>query len=233
MIPFAPVSGSKAPNRLEDPIRRIIRSYDSRVVRTYALCRFAILRQHFLEEIGQYLPARGRILDLGCGFGLFSLYFASREPGRSLLGVDIDERRIAYARKSARELQLENVSYTVGDVLEQAGAGSFDAIYTLDMIHHLPRETVPRFLERLRDMLEPGGTLVIKEVAHRPAWKRWFTLVLDRLMVGWEPIRYWPEEEVMALLEALGFQVYRHRLKDILPYPHILYVARLPADLSR
>lgn len=233
MIHSAPVSGSKARTRLEDPIRRIIRSYDSRVVRAYALCRFAILRQHFLEEIGQYLPERGRILDLGCGFGLFSLYFASQEPGRSLLGVDIDERRISYARKSARDLKLDNVSYAIGNVLDPVGDGSFDAIYTLDMIHHLPRETVPGFLEGLRDLLEPGGILVIKEVAHRPAWKRWFTLLLDRLMVGWEPIRYWPEEEVIALLGSLGFQVYRHRLKDILPYPHILYVARLPAEASR
>jgi 2-polyprenyl-3-methyl-5-hydroxy-6-metoxy-1,4-benzoquinol methylase len=215
---------------LEDPIRRIIRSYDSRVIRAYALCRFAILRQHFLEEIGQYLPKRGRILDLGCGFGLFSLYFASQEPGRVLRGVDIDERRISYARKSAGDLKLVNVSYAIGDVLEWDGEAGFDAIYILDMIHHLPQHAVKGFLEGLRDRLVPGGTLVIKEVAYRPAWKRWFTWALDRLMVGWnEPIRYWPEEELMALVEDLGFEVYRHRLKDILPYPHILYVARLPA----
>ena len=32
----------------------------------------------FLEEIEQYLPDHGTILDLGCGFGLFSLYIAAR-----------------------------------------------------------------------------------------------------------------------------------------------------------
>lgn len=222
------MSGSKAGEPLQDPIRRIIASYDSRVIRVYALCRFAILRQHFLEEIGQYLPRSGRILDLGCGFGLFSLYFASQEPGRHLFGVDIDAQRIAQARKSARALSLDNVSYAIGNVLEWEGEGRFDAIYVLDIIHHLPQADVPAFVEALRDWLAPGGTLVIKDVAHRPAWKRWFTLILDRLMVGWqEPIRYWPEGEFIALLESLGFQVYRHRLKDILPYPHILYVARL------
>jgi hypothetical protein len=53
-----------------------------------------------------------------------------------------------------------------------------------------------------------------------------FTLLLDRLMVGREPIRYWPADEFCALLERLGFEVVRHRMRDFLPYPHILYVAR-------
>ena len=213
---------------LQDPIRRIIASYESRVIRAYALCRFAIMRQYFLEEIGQYLPKRGRILDLGCGFGLFSLYFASQQPDRTLVGVDIDEGRITDARKSAAKLGLENVRYASGDVLEWDGERGFDAIYILDMIHHLPQEDVRGFLEGVRSRLEPGGTLVVKEVAARPVLKAWFTLALDRLMVGWqEPIRYWPEEELTALFEELGFQVYRHRMKDFLPYPHILYVARL------
>ena len=209
------------------PIERIVQSYDRPIIRLYARLRFAILRQVFLEEIGQYLPRRGSILDLGCGFGLFSLYFACVEPGRQLLGVDISARRVGYARSSAERLRLGNVEYAVGDALDWEGEQRFDAIYMLDMIHHLPRQAVAPFLEKVRGRLREGGILVLKDVEDRPAWKRAFTLLLDRLMVGRAPIRYWPARELSALLEGLGFAVIKHRMRDILPYPHILYVARL------
>ena len=95
-------------------------------------------------------------------------------------------------------------------------------------MHHLPRGAVPDFLATLRAHLRPGGVLILKEVEDRPAWKRWFTRVLDRCMVGAEPVHYWSAVELAALLGGLGLNVVRHRMRDVLPYPHILYVARAP-----
>ena len=208
-------------------IRRIVRSYRDLVTRSYAKVRFAILRQPFLEEIDQYLPPTGRILDLGCGFGLFSLYFASVARGRRIHGVDLDGKRIALARESARRLGLDNVSYEARNALEWESVEVFDAVYLLDLVHHLPRDQVHEFLAKVRSLLRPGGLLVIKDVADRPRYKRLFTLLLDRVMVGLEPIYYWPPTELAGLLRSFGFEVFRHRMTDILPYPHILYVCRL------
>ena len=44
-------------------IRDVIRAYEAPVVRACCWGRFWILRERFLDEIGQYLPARGRVLD--------------------------------------------------------------------------------------------------------------------------------------------------------------------------
>jgi 2-polyprenyl-3-methyl-5-hydroxy-6-metoxy-1,4-benzoquinol methylase len=209
----------------EYPIRRIIDSYRG-LPRLYSRIRFSILRQNFLEEIGQYLPRRGRILDLGSGFGLFSLYFALCEPERELIGVERSRERVALARASAQTLSLANVRYDCCDVLDWKGDGPFDAVYLLDLVHHLPVAEVAGFLEAVCAQLRPGGTLILKEVADRPHAKRLFALLLDRLMVGREPIRYWPPAELSALLENLGFDVKRHRMNDIFPFPHILYVCR-------
>lgn len=208
-------------------IRSIVTSYDNLAIRAYSVFRFTILRQIFLEEIGQYLPTSGRILDVGCGFGLFSLYFAHCEKEREIVGIDLDAHRIGYAQESARRLGLANVSYHVADAADEEPPGEFDAIYLLDLVHHLPQAAVPGFLARLRAHLRAGGVLVVKDVEDRPHWRRWFTLLLDRLMVGLEPIHYWSPDELIPLLEGLGFDVVRHRMRDILPYPHILYVARL------
>ena len=207
-------------------IKRIIQSYDWGIIQLYSRIRFSILRQPFLEEIGQYLPRNGRVLDLGSGFGLFSLYFALTAPGRSLIGVELDARRVDCARSSAERLGLSNVRYECSDALGWQSSETFDAIYLLDLIHHLPAEAVPEFLERLKMRLRPGGILLIKDVADKPAYKRLFTLFLDRLMVDRDPIRYWPPHELSGLLEDLDFDVARHQMKDFLPFPHILYICR-------
>jgi len=41
------------------------------------------------------------VLDIGCGFGLFSLYYAATGRQRFLRGIDLDARRIAIARRAA------------------------------------------------------------------------------------------------------------------------------------
>jgi 2-polyprenyl-3-methyl-5-hydroxy-6-metoxy-1,4-benzoquinol methylase len=185
-----------------------------------------ILRQPFLEELDQWLPKAGRILDLGSGFGLFSLYFATTQPGRSIVGVELNGRRVAEATRSAQRLGRDNVEYQNANVLEWNANGSFDAIYMLDVVHHLPEESVSHFFERIEKLLKPGGVLLVKDVSDKPYHKMLFTLVLDRLMVGREPIKYWSPPRLAQLLQSLGFDVKRHLMNDILPYPHVLYVCR-------
>ena len=212
-----------------EAIHRIIGAYDDWVVRAYCWGRFGILRQRFLDEIGQYLPARGRVLDVGCGFGLFSLYYASVCPGLELSGLDRNARRIAMARAAAARLGLANAHYEVGDARDFRGGTLFDAAYMLDIVHHIPEDAVRPLLEQLAKVLPPGGRLVIKDVDRRPAWKRWFTHGLDKVMDPGTPVRYWSGEELQALAEAVGFRVYRHLMVDFLPYPHVLYACeRLP-----
>ena len=212
-----------------EPVLKVIRAYDDWIVRAYCWGRFWILRQRFLDEIGQYLPHQGRVLDLGCGFGLFSLYYASVRPELEIEGLDLDVRRIAMARRAAVRLGLQNVRYEMGDVREFHGGEPMDAAYMLDIVHHIPEAAVRPLIEQLAKILAPGGRLLIKDVERRPAYKRWFTHALDTLMDPRSPVRYWAAEELQPLLEEVGFRVYRHLMVDILPYPHVLYICeRVP-----
>jgi 2-polyprenyl-3-methyl-5-hydroxy-6-metoxy-1,4-benzoquinol methylase len=207
-----------------DTIRNVVRAYDDRVVRAYCWARFAILRQRFLDEIGQYLPASGDVLDIGCGFGLFSLYYAATGTGRFVRGIDLNRRRIAMARRAAARLGLDNVVYEETDARHFKGDTQVAAAYMLDIVHHVPRAAVPPLLRQLHRAVAPGGVLLVKDVDTRPAAKRVFTWALDKLMDPRAPVHYWPSEELAAALDAAGFGVRRHLMVDVLPYPHILYV---------
>ena len=205
-------------------VRRIIRAYDDPIVRAYCWGRFGILRQRFLEEIGQYLPDQGVVLDIGCGFGLFSLYYASTGPRRLVRGLDSNERRIGMARRAARQLGLGNALYETGDARDFKGDGQVSAAYMLDIVHHVPPAGVPPLLRALRRSLPPGGRLLVKDVDDRPAAKRWFTWILDRAMAPTTPVHYWSADALTRALVAAGFGVHRHLMVDWLPYPHVLYV---------
>lgn len=211
-----------------DWIARIIRVYDDPIIRVYSRIRFHILRQRFLDEIGQYLPASGRVLDIGCGFGLFSLYYAHVYAHTGFHGLDVNAARIGIATRAAERLELANVSYEVADAVTCQYAGQWDAAYMLDLVHHIPPETVRPLLEQLFAILRPGARLIIKDVDTKPWYKRWFTCLLDKMMDFRTPVRYWGQDEMMALLAGVGFRTHRHAMVDYLPYPHMLYVCQRP-----
>jgi 2-polyprenyl-3-methyl-5-hydroxy-6-metoxy-1,4-benzoquinol methylase len=210
-------------------LRRIVEVYDSRTVRAYATVRFRILDLRFIDEIGQYLPESGRILDIGCGFGLFALAFGVGRPQRRILGIDISVPRIERARTAARRLGADNVEFTTGDARDrELPPGPFDAVYLLDIVHHVPREAVDSLLVSIRSRLRDGGVLLVKDVDARPAYKRWFTWLLDKLVDPSAPVNYWPVAELRRTLVGHGFTVHVHQMRDLLPYPHVLYICRLP-----
>jgi 2-polyprenyl-3-methyl-5-hydroxy-6-metoxy-1,4-benzoquinol methylase len=194
----------------------------------YSRARFIILRQRFLDEIGQYLPGAGDVLDVGCGFGLFSLYYAQIRPRLRLHGLDVDARRIGIAREAGRRLGLSNVEYAVGDARAFHASREYAGAYMLDIVHHVEPRAVRPLLAELHAALRPGACLVVKDVDRRPAYKRWFTHALDLAVSPGSPPHYWAAEALQDALEETGFRVHRHAMVDFLPYPHVLFVCQKP-----
>jgi 2-polyprenyl-3-methyl-5-hydroxy-6-metoxy-1,4-benzoquinol methylase len=199
------------------------------VERAYAKIRFSILRPKLLSVMDLLLPGEGRILDVGCGFGLFASYFGQMQPGRRIVGVDPNARRIGLAKRVAKAVGLtgQNApSFHVGDVRDAELVGPFEGIYVLDVMHHIPAADQRPVLERLRDLLVPGGVLVIKDITTEPHYQLLFTKLLDRVMVGLdEPLAYRHHREWGELLVSIGFKVRMVRVPDVLPYPHVVIAA--------
>jgi 2-polyprenyl-3-methyl-5-hydroxy-6-metoxy-1,4-benzoquinol methylase len=208
-----------------DAITKIVRALPL-VERAYSLVRFSILRPKLLSVMDLLLTDEGRILDVGCGFGLFAAYFGQTHPRRRIVGVDPDARRIGIARHVAASLGLNAHAFVVGDVRHAPLEGVFDAAYVLDVMHHLPMNDQRRVLERLRGLLVPGGMLLVKDITTEPRFGLLFTEALDRAMVGWrEPLAYRHHREWGEMLTQLGFKVRMVRVPDILPYPHVVIAA--------
>lgn len=209
----------------DTPLQRIVDAYDDPIVRIYCTIRFMILRLRFLDEIGQYLPPTGQVLDVGCGFGLFALHFAIQNPGLRIHGFDLSDRRVQMAQRAARKLGVSNVEFQVGNAAAFDYRTPIAAAYMLDLIHHIPERSVKPLIDTIAGNMEPGGRLLVKDIEPAPSYKLGFTWALDKLMDYKAAVRYWAPEEIQPLIEGAGFMVHRHRMIDYLPYPHILYVS--------
>jgi 2-polyprenyl-3-methyl-5-hydroxy-6-metoxy-1,4-benzoquinol methylase len=211
-------------------MRRIVRALPP-IESAYAMIRFAIMRSKLLSVMDLLLPADGRILDVGCGFGLFAAYFAQTQPRRRITGVDTNARRIAIARRVVARLGCTGHEFIAGDAraVRALGVTRFSAIYVLDVMHHVPREHQETLLRDLHELLEPGGVLVLKDITTEPRLGLKFTELLDRVMVGWdEPLAYRHHDDWGQALARLGMRTRAVRVPDILPYPHVVIAAWKP-----
>ncbi|MCI1278644.1 MAG: methyltransferase domain-containing protein [Nitrospira sp.] len=89
-------------------------------------------RYEYYLEVGARVAGQLReastILDVGCGIGILTTFYATRCPASTIVGIDRSPASIDLARQRARELGLTNVRFECRDLDRQDLAGSFDLI---------------------------------------------------------------------------------------------------------
>jgi SAM-dependent methyltransferase len=104
------------------------------------------------------LSANSRIIDFGCGPGLYTTRFA--KLGAEVCGVDFSSRSIEYAREFADRNKFD-VSYIEADYLKYQLEGEFDLI-TMIMCDYcaLSPEQRALLLVRFKELLSDRGRIV-------------------------------------------------------------------------
>lgn len=132
------------------------------------------------SELLDAVPSHtSRVLDVGCGDGLLLQRLATR--AEHVTGIDPDESALAQARarlSDSAKVQLILGDFLTSTELEKPG---FDLITCVAALHHMP--LIPA-LERMRDLLVPGGRVRVVGLAANKTIFDW--IVSGLLMV---PIR--------------------------------------------
>ena len=122
-------------------------------------------RTSFIERSVRWMNERfglsqgRRVVDFGCGPGLYTSRFA--ELGADVVGVDFSARSIEYARACARANGLE-IEYVEADYLEVQLEGSFDLV-TLIMCDYCALSPAQRhsLLRKFAGLLSDRGRIVL------------------------------------------------------------------------
>ena len=165
-----------------------------------------------LFEIGA-LPRAGKILDLACGPGHFSLFLAKYGGAGKVIGVDLSEPMLEKARQNAEKMGLSHrVEFVLGDItnLSQFHDHEFDLITCTNSAHHLPT------IEALQEMLQEMGRLMNE---HGTA----FVMDLTRLRTF---------DCVQKYVQLMGHEYLSHGLEKLYEdFRNSMYAAWTPAEL--
>ena len=105
-----------------------------------------------------------RVLDLGCGWGAWSVHAAKRH-GVHVTGITLSEPQAARARQRAiDEGVADRCEFRVMD-WRDLQAEPFDAIASIGMVEHVGAASIDAYAESLHRFLKPGGRLLNHGIA--------------------------------------------------------------------
>lgn len=119
-------------------------------------------RRVYRKKFNSFLPPdkkKGLVLDVACGAGHF-LYYLQKEGYINAQGIDISEEQLQVAKK----IGVKNIQKAdLFDYLPKH-PGKFDMVVANDIIEHLKKDEVLKFLDLIFRALKPSGRVLIATV---------------------------------------------------------------------
>ncbi len=159
------------------------------------------------------LEANAKILDLGCGPGLYCTRFS--KYGLNVVGMDYSKNSISYAKTYAATNGLD-IQYIYQDYLKMDYTCEFDAIFLIYCdFGALTDSRRDRLLEKIDKALKPGGIFVF-DVFTKYNWEQKSARNWSMSESGfWRPYPYLALE-----------QTYHFETEDVYLHQHIILDSR-------
>lgn len=104
------------------------------------------------------------ILDLGCGWGAFSLHAAARFPASAIVGVSNSHSQRQYIEAEARARGLTNLHIVTADINTFDPGRCFDRIVSIEMLEHVRNYQI--LLRKVASWMNPEALLFVHIFTH-------------------------------------------------------------------
>ena len=134
--------------RYDDVLGALRQAYDGRAAWRDSRGKEAFKvaeRQAFRDR----LAPGARVLEVGAGPGHDSAYF--QREGFAVVATDLSPEMVAHCRAKGLEAHVRDFLHLGFE------PGSFDAVWSLNCLLHVPNRDLPAVLDAIRTVLRPGG----------------------------------------------------------------------------
>lgn len=165
------------------------------------------------EDMPHLIPcfrARGakRILDLGCGTGRHIVYLAKHNF--EVYGIDASPAGIELTKRWVKDEKLR-ASLIIGGIYNKLPYADafFDAVISVQVIHHNTAENISRLIAEIRRVLQPEGLFFATVPLYRNQAKK-FRQIEENIFVPLDgreegiPHYYFDEERIRKFLSAFN-----------------------------
>ncbi len=151
-----------------------------------------------------------KLLDLGCGTGWTSVFFA--KTGYEVTGVDISEDSISYANKRKEGEKLGNLNFIVSDYEDLKFNEEFDAVVFFDSLHHSVDEALA--IKMAFGSLKKGGVCITSEPGKGHSKQPTSINAMEKFNVTEKDM---PPGKIIKLAKKVGFKRFK-----VLPHQFFL-----------
>lgn len=148
--------------------------YKGPVLEWYCRVKLRLEKNYALYD--RLLPATGKILDIGCGYGFMSQMLAMRSGKREILGLDYDQDKIRVASNAYGK--PANARFDTADITRYE-IPEADAYVLSDVLHYLSIEEQKTVLKQCASRLRPGGILLVREGDSDYSDRHWRTRLTE------------------------------------------------------
>jgi len=168
----------------------------------------------------QHVPQGARVLDVGCGAGLWLFLLARFRQIAEGVGIEVDARKVATANALRRpDEKLRFLSVDPGDQWPQQ---EFDSLTMIDVLHHVTPDHQKPLLQRIAET--SVRRILFKDIDPAMRLRRTMNTLHDLVVTHQRPW-YRPVETVCRWIEEAGFVIREQSWAPMFWYGHYFVVA--------
>ncbi|MFH1209745.1 MAG: methyltransferase domain-containing protein [archaeon] len=154
-----------------------------------------------------------KVLDIGCGSGIFSEAIAKQ--AKEAYGLDYSKTNILNVRSNYKN--LKNLHFVIGDASNMPFKDNyFDAVLATELIEHIQNDN--KFLQECNRVLKKGGKLIITTPCTNPLvsvdWFRKIGAGIDMSKDFGHKRPGYTKEELYSLLKKNKFKIENYEYYD-------------------
>jgi len=118
-----------------------------------------IIINPYLRLIDNVLSEELTVLDVGCGSGFITNFFAKTYSRSHFTGVDFSPASINHARFISQEANIQNTNFVNADFASYSTDQQFDVVICQGVLHHMPNYS--EIVKKLTNMIKDDGYLIL------------------------------------------------------------------------
>lgn len=175
--------------------------YESQFPENFFAYRFG---DEIIRRLLPYIPARGHVLDYGCGPG--NLIEKLLQFDLKVAGLDFSPAAKEFVVQHFRGNQNFMGAFEPKDL--KSRAETFDAVIIIEVIEHLYENQLDELMGNVQTLLRPGGVAIFTTPNEEVLEDSYILCpVSGQLFHRWQHVRNWSPESVGSYLTSRGFQV--------------------------
>lgn len=165
-----------------------------------------------LDIVDEIIPQTGEcsLLEVGCGSGIYIKRACDRNPNLNALGLELQEKVADFARDNVTVWQIsDRVEIEANDIRDFTSENKYDIITFFNLIYYFPVNERIDVLRKLKDLVSPGGHLVLTTLCPTNDPSIQLMNVWSSMTEGCGPLP--TPEEIIDLFKETGFSEFQHK----------------------